>query len=76
MTSSRKTSVFNLPFFLRAHATRRCAASIRSEAENCVGRIHFARKRLESRVPAGRKPCGKNWRDNVNYIRSFGYDEQ
>ena len=65
-----------MPVFLRAQASRRCAASIRSEAENCVGRIHFARKRLESRVPAGRKPCGKNWRDNVNYIRAFGYDEQ
>ena len=39
-----------------------------------MGRIHSARQWNDG-FPRG-KPRGTNWRDNMNYIRSFGYDEQ
>jgi hypothetical protein len=40
-----------------------------------MGRIHFARQWINGFLRGGRLR-GTNWRDNMNYIRSFGYDEQ
>ena len=40
-----------------------------------MGRIHFARQWLKG-FPRGGRLRGTNWRDNMNYIRLFGYDEQ
>ena len=52
-----------------------CAASFGASAENAMGRIHFARQWLNG-FPRGGRLRGTNWRDNMNYIRLFGYDEQ
>ncbi len=52
-----------------------CAASFGASAENAIGRIHFARQWINGFLARGRLR-GTNWRDNMNYIRSFGYDEQ
>lgn len=59
-------------FSARLRGGRRQASIVRKG--NCPGRIHSARKGW-NRAPAGPRPCGTNWRDNVNFIRDVGYRE-
>ena len=41
-----------------------------------AGGIHFRRSRWYEGSPVRYHLTGANWRDNVNFIRARGYDEQ
>ena len=58
--------------------TRAAAVRRQFEAERRIAQGEFISpvNGWKQGFPQGRSPVGKNWRDNVNYIRSFGYDEQ